>query len=281
MHYCLFLFAHLFFESLPVSSSGHLTLLEKLTGRFARADFALSQTFNFLLHGPTSVILALFFRKRWLPVLYNMRRCRRLIFKLILLGICAEVPTLIFYFFFSASRHDGRGSFLNTSFPLWLGFGLTALLLYSLRLCRARQTTSVTPSDAFVIGCVQGLALLPGISRMGSTYVVGRWLGLTPRLSFYFSCTIEWPLITLAFLRGVADVFCGGAGGFREVVSGFCCIFPAGSDLATLLCAGFCLVAASVLSYYVLKFTQSLMIQNKVWRLSFYMLIPITLALIL
>ena len=261
MYYCLLLMTHLVFESLPVSSSGHLYLLERLTYRLTGGCFALSQALNFLLHGPTSIILAVFFRKRWVPLVFNPVRCRYLILKLMMLGLCAEAPTLVFYFLFSRYEH------LSSLFPLWVGFGITAGLLYSLRLCRVRQKTTIGPVDAFAIGCVQGIALLPGISRMGSTYVVGRWLGLSPRLSFCFSCTIEWPLITSAFMRGVWD----SVHGMPLQVTG----------IVEILSISICLVFASMLSYRVLQWTESLMIRDRLWRLSFYMSIPFALSLVL
>ena len=60
--------------------------------------------------------------------------------------------------------------------------------------------------QAVLIGITQGLALLPGISRMGSTCVVGIWFGLTPLAAFVFSCTIQLPLLIAGVTKGLYDV---------------------------------------------------------------------------
>ncbi|MFS8507540.1 MAG: hypothetical protein LVQ75_05700, partial [Candidatus Babeliales bacterium] len=58
-----------------------------------------------------------------------------------------------------------------------------------------------------VVGIAQGLALLPGISRFGSTFVVGRFLGFSSMQSFQYSFLIAWPLMFAAWVKGSYDLF--------------------------------------------------------------------------
>jgi undecaprenyl-diphosphatase len=142
--------------------------------------------------------MGLFFRKKLFVLARNPLRCYKNILNALLYGICALMPTLFFYLLFE---------YLQPTFPLWLGFFITSYVLVAtayfsppLALCDSRRESY---RRAFLIGSAQGIALLPGISRLGITYAVGRWLGLSWRTSFAFSCMIEAPLIFLATCKGI------------------------------------------------------------------------------
>lgn len=248
MFLCLLMFIQLITESLPISSSGHVTLAEHFLSP-DKTSF-LSQSMSYFLHGPTSIILMLFFRKRWFFILRHPWRCRFIILRLLLYGFCAEIATLFWFFLLQK---------FSLSVPLSLGFFITACLLLSLRYA-PKHSSSLTAIKATVIGFVQGMALLPGISRLGSTYSIGRHLGLSPQLSFVFSCTIEWPLITVGFFKGAWELAAQGA-------------FPH-SMLA-------CLVVASVLSYVALSVTYTMALRSTLWHWGIYMIVPTMAALLI
>ncbi len=236
-------------ESLPVSSSGHVVLLEKFFKRLS-LPATLSEQWSFFLHGPTSLILTLFFRKRWFFLLMHPWRCKSLIGRLLLCGFCAEMPTVFCYFFL-------KDYFLLV--PLSLGFAATGVALLSLHWC-SRKNMRLTPYKSFIIGIVQGLAFIPGISRLGSTYTAGRWLGLSSKTSFIFSCTIEWPLITAGFLKGL-----------RYVIK---------NNLLTVQLLG-CIMLASLISFFVFCLTYRMVERDSLWKVSIYMVIPFILSLLL
>lgn len=237
----LLIFTQLITESLPVSSSGHVQLIIFIMSLLTGIHFILPEAYLYGMHGPTSLIIAVFFRKHWLFLLKNIKRCLNLIFRLLYFGILAELPTLIIYYNMKQSFDE---------FPLSLGFLITGLMLLSLKYCKIpyRKMGALT---SFIIGCAQGISLIPGISRLCSTYVTGRWLGLNPYKSFVFSCTIEWPLITAGFLKSFFDIKKASLNINHGII--------------------FCLLIASILSYIVLKITEQLILSNRLWILSFYM----------
>ena len=198
---------HIILESLPISSSGNLALF----------GLSLPTQINYATHGATLLIYALFFRKKLLTLLFHPIRCYKNILEAMLFGTLALIPTLACY---ALIEHT------LPAFPLWLGFLITSLALFSANITispkgilsiGAKRTILRTQNvskgawvetgrTAFIIGCALGIALLPGISRLGITYATGRWLGLSWRTSFAFSCMIEAPLLIVASLKGLFDL---------------------------------------------------------------------------
>lgn len=256
-------------ESFPISSSGHEALWQMfLTARglwdeSAYAVFCgsslpfdtLKRAFDYALHGPTLVVIALFFFNRWWPLLRHYTRFWRQILLLIGVGACADILTAGWYLVW--------GRYGTAWFPLGLGFCITACILYSLRSCPKGNRTQVSLAMALIIGFVQGVALLPGISRMGITYGVGRWLGLAPRTALEFSLFIQYPLIAAGFLLGVWTLGFAGMQAFFTVKT------------LAVLCAG------SVAAYYALRLTMRLAINNNLWRFAYYMPVPLLLWVVL
>lgn len=191
MKLCIASFIQLLTEPFPVSSSGHVKLFGLLTHN------PLSDAALYFLHAPTIIILAIFLRKRWTILVRHPWRCRFVIGRLIMVGFAAEVPTVIIYGILQKYPTDW--------FPLWLGFAITMFSLISIWWCQRAYAFSsrILPWQAMVIGLAQGIALMPGISRLGITYTAGRWLGLTSRMSFLFSLTIAWPIMTAEFFKDI------------------------------------------------------------------------------
>jgi undecaprenyl pyrophosphate phosphatase UppP len=172
------------------------------------------EVFNHFLHGPTALILAIFFFKRWFFLLravlvntffllrghtkYRARRTRTLwaiVCKIIFFTALADVATFFFYLLFRFG--------INTDlFPLGVGFVITSMLLFSLYFCQSKQYARWHWQAAVVLGVVQGLALLPGISRFAITFVCARWLNFSNKKAGEISFLIQWPLITAGFLQG-------------------------------------------------------------------------------
>ena len=85
------------------------------------------------------------------------------------------------------------------------------LLVEKYATVRKRQTDA-TWRDALVIGLAQSLALVPGVSRSGSTIVAGMLLGLSRADAARFTFLLSIPIITLAGGKKLFDVVSGGAG---------------------------------------------------------------------
>lgn len=200
----LYIVMQVVLESFPVSSSGHLALFERLTRVSCTQSLAIDQQLNgyhaisnvyHLLHGVSAIIIALFFIRSWLPLVRAWPRCWRSLLRSILYVGIADVITGCFFIVLHG--------YIQQLFPVGLGFGITACALASLYWCRSVTYTPYTWYHACILGIVQGCALLPGISRFGLTYVIGRWLRLSPYKAFEVSFLIEWPLITVASITSL------------------------------------------------------------------------------
>jgi undecaprenyl-diphosphatase len=257
-------------ESLPISSSGHEAIFLSIASYLSGSCVTVTEAYNYLLHGPTIIIIAFFFRQRWLFLLRRLYHVWPLILKICFIGICAEAPTIAFYLLIRRYEY--------ITLPLWLGFGITAALLFSLIIFNnSPGVRSLTPAKACIIGITQGIALLPGISRLASTYTVGRWLGLHPRISFIFSCTIQWPLITLGFCKGLLGYLYSSS---DHASYFFTAQYASREDYIWLLWILWVL-GISILAYGALRLTYTLVLTERVWRLGFYMLLPMIGALLL
>lgn len=245
-------------ESLPISSSGHLELMRCWCMQHGCAA-ELSRTFEYLLHGPTLLMLALYCIHLWMPLVRHMWCQRFLIGKLLVYVFCADTITTLVY----TAVQIG----FNQLMPLWFGFCITGLLLFSLRYCEKHYAGacatyhSVTFAKLCTLGVVQGLAGLPGISRFASTYVAGRWLQLAPRKSFFVSIMLQWPLMAGGFLLGV----------IHAPIDPTTVWFMNGWHI---LLMGIC---ASI-AYFVLWGVQLVLERERLWLLAPYLILPALLA---
>ena len=201
-------------EFLPVSSSGHLALLQWLFAPFRESDLSLI----ILLHVGTLLALLFYFRADLLRLarsiffrpgpdeksgntLFPPEGRERQYLGLILLG---TVPTAAIGL---ALKPYSVAAF---SQPAWVGFFLlvTAALLAAPRVLRLSSGGSpmIFPWQALVIGAVQGMAVLPGISRSGSTIVAGILLGIEGKNAARFSFHLSIPAVLGAFiLEGIGS----------------------------------------------------------------------------
>lgn len=118
----------------------------------------------------------------------------------------------------------------------------------------------LTPSKALILGLIQGIALLPGISRLATTYAAARWLGLQPRKAFEVSWLIAVPLFLAASMQGAYTIW--NMPQVHELLVGS---FPY-------------IIGAGFIAYAGLKFTAHLLYTNRAWWFGVYMVLPICLA---
>lgn len=175
------------FESLPVSSSGNLALwIPMLHERFFSHESLNNLTvFDYALHIPTFFILALFL---FLYFFSFFKAYKNRIITLIVHCFVSNLITVLLYFFWNFIG--------KTFFPLWFGFLITTFFLFSLRFVKKTiLKKELTCKDACLLGLVQGVALLPGISRFAATFVAAVWLGYEDTKAFLYSFILELPLI--------------------------------------------------------------------------------------
>ncbi len=184
-------------EFLPISSSGHLLLGEKLLA-LVGYDVVSSKGLLIMLHMGTLIAVAAVFWKDWLQMLLHPIKNKTL-----LLLFIASLPALFAMLLL--------GDFVDSTFTGWFlgpAFLITALFLYiAEKLSQKNQTTSgeITTSRAVTMGIFQAIALLPGVSRSGSTLLGGIAGGLTRSMAAKFSFMMSAPAILGSFLVEAKD----------------------------------------------------------------------------
>ena len=185
-------------EFLPVSSSGHLVLLNNLFGIQEGALF-----FAILLHVGTLIALfVVYWRDIWAMLRHPFQRK---VGMLLIACIPAGLMTLLFNDFFESSY---SGTYLG------FGFLLTAVILLFAQHKRAGKTTMETMGvmDALVVGFMQGVAILPGVSRSGSTIAGALFTGLKKKEAADFSFLLSIPAILGSMVFEVPKLLGEGVG---------------------------------------------------------------------
>lgn len=171
-------------EFLPVSSSGHLKLGQFL---FGFDDLGRYVLFDLFCHLGTLLAVILVFRRDIIDLFGSKRSQLPLI-------LLATLPLFPLVLVLKPLKHV-----INS--PQYLGFFflITAALLLAMERFagRASEKCSVKPSfwSAVIIGCAQALAVLPGVSRSGSTISTACLLGWERREAARFSFIISIPAI--------------------------------------------------------------------------------------
>lgn len=182
-------------EFLPVSSSGHLVLAQELLVGFEGAPAA----FAVLLHGGTLAAVLIYFRHDLFQMMRGMRTPGEGGWRLPVLLIIGSIPAGIIGVLLSDMIEP------LFSAPRIAAFGLiiTSCILvvaWWLRGKGHRSLAELTVLSAIIIGSAQALAIMPGISRAGSTIAVGMFLGLTGKDAARFSFLLSIPAIAGALI---------------------------------------------------------------------------------
>ncbi len=177
-------------EFLPVSSSGHLVVLQKIFG-FSQAPVL----FDILLHMGTLGAIIFYFRKGLAQILST---------KILWLVFLGTIPAGLVGFFFEKQIELAFDSFKAVG----LAFLFTAGLLFSARWVKKpnRHFNQLKWLDALFVGIFQAVAILPGISRSGSTIVSGLWRGVERETAFVFSFYLAIPAILGALVLKSGDL---------------------------------------------------------------------------
>ncbi|BBO91332.1 undecaprenyl-diphosphate phosphatase [Desulfosarcina ovata] len=198
-------------EFLPVSSSGHLVLFQNLFG-LKEPELL----FDICLHVGTLLAVIIVFYREILKILTALiqlpRRMRsaggllRLFqvdpdIRMALLIVIGSVPTAIIGLLFKKITDQLFGSTAIVGCMLIV----TGTLLWLTRRIRTqgRPVARTTLKDACLIGIVQGLAILPGISRSGSTIATALFLGVERKLAGRYSFLLSIPAIVGALVLGL------------------------------------------------------------------------------
>lgn len=251
-------------EFLPISSSGHLSVFQ----HFFKIQGESAVLVNAVLHLGTliAVFIAFWDKIKALIIEFfmlikdlftgkfkwkEMNPERRMIF-MIIISILPLFGFYIFKDFFEGLQSDG------SIIAEGIGFLYTSALLF---FCTSKIFTKntltcgeVTTPKALLIGVMQGIALVPGISRSGSTISAGVFSGMKREDAVEYSFILGIPVIL--------------AGAFTE-------LFPfeetMSSDLVLPMIVGF--ITAAVSGYLAIRLIKLLVVSDKFRIFAFYTLI--------
>lgn len=174
-------------EFLPVSSSGHLVITQSFIG--LKIEGVLIEL---LLHLGTILSIIIFYRKRIAQLILGVFKGERISLLYFLWVIVSMIPAGILYLSFGNSLKHIYDNPIIVACLLFITGGLMLSFKY---LDKRESNKSLSPIKAFIIGCAQAFAVLPGISRSGSTIWTARLLRIKPEQAAEFSLFMSIPVI--------------------------------------------------------------------------------------
>lgn len=199
-----------FTEPIPVSSSGHLLIFQKLLGSIDKIDFNI---LAILTNFGSFLAIILIYKNRIIELFksffgyikkkdkkdfYNYKYCLLIIIGTIPAGLMGIIVTKLNLFDFLEKNINFVGVTLL----------ITALFLFLIRNFKGKKDSDkISFEDAITIGLFQVIALIPGISRSGSTIVGGMFRNLKRETAFDFSFMLYIPITIATMIIGIKDLF--------------------------------------------------------------------------
>lgn len=247
-------------EYLPVSSSGHLAIVSHLFG----IDGEENLTFTIAVHVATvlSTLIVLWKEIKWIFVglfKWKMNDETRYVINILV----SMIPVGIVGLFFKDKVEAVFGSGLVIVGAMLL---VTALLLTFSYYAHPRQKENISLRDAFIIGLAQAVAVLPGLSRSGSTIATGLLLGDNKAKLAQFSFLMVIPPI---LGEALLDIMKAARGGVEAAV---------GNISLSSLAIGF--VAAFVAGCFACKWMINIVKRGKLIYFAIYCAVAGALTLI-
>ena len=211
-------------EFLPVSSSGHLEIGKILLNTNIEENLI----FTVVVHGATVLSTVVVFSNEIIKLLreglnFHLNESTSYILKIIL----SFIPVLVIGLLF---EDQVSGLFNENLLLVGGGLILTSILLALTSFKITEKKKKISYLDAFIIGIAQAVAVIPGLSRSGSTITTGILLGNkredVTKFSFLMVLIPVIGINLLDLLRG--DVSDGNGPGIIVLIIGFCASFVSG-----------------------------------------------------
>ncbi|MEW5807748.1 MAG: undecaprenyl-diphosphate phosphatase [Acidobacteriota bacterium] len=251
-------------EFLPISSSGHLAIMQTLFERWSN-KVTENATLDILLHFGTLMATAIYFRRELFDLgrgFFYKARIEGSIFsgyerRILILIVVSLIPTGIIGLLIEPLFEE----MLHSVILVGIMLGITALSLFLTKFSNpSRGLWEVRVRDALIVGTVQGLAVIPGLSRSGLTIATALILGWKREEAFRFSFLISMPAILGATLLQMIKIdFSNGT--MMNYLSG--------------------MLLAGIVGYISLFFLRSIIIVKKFHIFSFYCLAAGAFAIII
>lgn len=236
-------------EFLPISSSGHLVLLQKI---FGIADPSL--TFEIVVHlGTLLAVFAVF----WRDILALLKKPFQKFTYLLIIG---TIPTGII----GVAFKDFFEKIFASGSTLGFGFLITGFVLLFAHNIRYgyKDLDETSYFDAIFVGALQGIAILPAVSRSGLTISGALFRNMDRDFAAKFSFMLSIPAILGAAVFDAKDILNVGLGNLN--------LFNLG--------AGF--VLSAIFGYISIKFMLNIIKRGKIKYFSFYVFILGALVLL-
>ena len=230
-----------FAEFLPISSSGHLVLFQKMFG--LKQNMVL---FDVAVHVGTLVpICVVFWKDIWALVRKPFQKTTYLL-------VVATLPAVVAALLFG----DAIDALFKGGLFLAIGFIITGVvLMYSDMITEGnKKMRDLSYLDALIIGCVQAIAIAPGISRSGSTITAAQSRKVTRQSAAKFSFLMSIPAVLGGLVLQVKDIITGSV--------------PAESITLLPIIVG--LLAAMLAGYLSIRFMLKLIYAAKLRYFSYY-----------
>ena len=247
-------------EFLPISSSGHLALFQTFFGMENMEEKYMF--FTVLLHFGTLISVCMVY---WRDIVDMIREfflgiaalagrkdtgvapppARRMV----MLIIIATVPLFVMVFLRDAVNQLLSNSIMVSCALLATGF----ILFFSDRIARGHKTArNATVADALIVGCGQALAVIPGLSRSGTTISVGMMRGFDRAFAVRFSFLMSLPAVLGANVLEIKDALASN--------------FPI-EELPMYLVG---VAVSAVVGYFAIRLVKSLSDKGKFGKFAYY-----------
>lgn len=249
-------------EPIPISSSGHVELAQYLLGLGIEGF-----TFALLVNTASLVAVIIIYRHdilrlicNGLSYIFTKHQSKKSDFNFILYLIIGTIPAGVLGLLFD----DYISEKLSENIKI-IGITLliTGVALWLIRNLRGRKSdANLTLKDAIVVGLAQAIALVPGISRSGSTIVAAMALGMKQETALRFSFLLYIPISVGGMLLG-----------FKNILTD-----PNIISLAIPYAIAF--IASLVASYFALKWFMGIMAKGNLKYFAYYCFIVGTVIVV-
>ena len=180
-------------EFIPVSSSGHLEITQRILGAGGRAE-----DFHFfleLINFGTLFALLFYYRQTIWEILQRVfvKKDYKLALNILITSIPAGVIGLVL------SKVIEKLPFFSSLTTIGFAMGFVGLIMIFVNklphLSKLKDENELTPGRALAIGLAQTFALIPGVSRSGSTIITGRVMGLDSKSAAKYSFLASLPIM--------------------------------------------------------------------------------------
>lgn len=193
-------------EFLPISSSAHLIIFRDLFGIGANIGNDIAMSFDIALHFGTLLAIGIYFFKDFINMIKKgfTKGVKDKEGKILWYIVVATIPAAIAGLLFEDIIEDAiRSNFIIIALAL-IVMGII-IYLVDKNFKAKKNIGDMTLKDAFIVGCSQVFALVPGFSRSGTTIAAGRCLNLKREDAAKFSFFLSAPVVLGAVLLDLKD----------------------------------------------------------------------------